>query len=93
MFLYLFTSTGWKFICTVCSTVMQTKRIPEWHYAILTTFIKLPFVIKNFVLSILSGHFAQVLLYIDVTQLVHIAIPTTMYTIGFFLFLPLYGAF
>ena len=33
------------------------------HSAILSTFIKLPFVIKNFVLSIFSGRFAQVLLY------------------------------
>ena len=36
---------------------MQTKRIPEWHYAILTTFIKLPFVINSFVLSIFEWPF------------------------------------
>ena len=34
------------------------------HSAILSTFIKLPFVIKIFVLSILSACFTQVLLYI-----------------------------
>ena len=33
------------------------------HFAILLTFIKLPFVIKIFVLSSLSGRFTQVLLY------------------------------
>ena len=32
------------------------------HSAILATFIKLPFVIKIFVLSIFSGHLKQVLL-------------------------------
>ena len=35
------------------------------HFAILLTFIKLPFVIKIFVLSILSGCFAQFLLYMQ----------------------------
>ena len=33
------------------------------HSAILSTFIKLPFVIKMFVLSIFSGGLRQVLLY------------------------------
>ena len=33
------------------------------HSAILLTFIKLPFVIEIFVLSILSGLFSQILLY------------------------------
>ena len=33
------------------------------HYAILSTFIKLPFVINIFVLSFLSGRLGQVLLY------------------------------
>ena len=33
------------------------------HSAILSTYIKLPFVIKSFVLSILSDRFTQVLLY------------------------------
>ena len=33
------------------------------HFAILLTFIKLPFVIEIFVLSFLSGCFTQVLLY------------------------------
>ena len=43
---------------------MQVKSIPECskHSAILPTIIKLPIVIKSFVLSILSDHFAQVLL-------------------------------
>ena len=37
----------------------------QWeHSAILSTFIRLPFVIKIFVLSILSGRFTQVLLYV-----------------------------
>ena len=36
------------------------------HSAIVSTFIKLPFVIKIFVLSILSGRFTQVLLYLNV---------------------------
>ena len=40
------------------------RMLPLKHSAILLTFIKLPFVIKIFVLSILSGHFTQVLLYI-----------------------------
>ena len=35
------------------------------HSAILLIFIKLPFVIKIIVLSILSGHLTQVLLYIE----------------------------
>ena len=38
------------------------------HSAILSTFIKLPFVIKIFVLSILSGRLRQVLLYIYIKQ-------------------------
>ena len=33
------------------------------HSAILSTFIKLLFVIKNFVLSIFSGHCTQVVVY------------------------------
>ena len=36
--------------------------LPLEHSAMLSTFIKLPCVIKNFVLSILSGCFTQVLL-------------------------------
>ena len=38
------------------------------HSAILLTFIELPIVIKIFVLSILSGRFTQVLLYISDIQ-------------------------
>ena len=45
---------------------MQVKSIAECskgeHSAILLTFIKEPFVIKIFILSILSGRFTQVLL-------------------------------
>ena len=39
------------------------------HSAILSTFIKLPLVIKVFVLSILSGCFTQVLLYYHCLQI------------------------
>ena len=43
---------------------MQVKIIAECSIlAILSTFIRLPFVIKTYVLSILSGRFTQVLLY------------------------------
>ena len=41
------------------------------HYAILSTFIKLPFVIKIFVLSILRGRFTQVLLWYYVISTIH----------------------
>ena len=41
------------------------------HSAILSTFIKLPFVIKIFVLSILSGRFTQVLLYMNAVLLIN----------------------
>ena len=27
MYLYLFTSMAWKFICTVCSTVLQARNL------------------------------------------------------------------
>ena len=41
------------------------RMLQEEHSAILSTFIKLPFVIKTSVLPFfLSGHFTQVLLYI-----------------------------
>ena len=43
------------------SKVLQNA--PREHSAILSTFIKLPFVVKTFVLSILSDHLRQVLLY------------------------------
>ena len=45
---------------------MQVKSVAECsekHSAILLTFTKLPFVIKIFVLSFLSGRLQQVLLY------------------------------
>ena len=38
-------------------------RMLQEHSAIILTFIKLPFVFKTFVLSFLSGHLRQVLLY------------------------------
>ena len=38
--------------------------LPMEHSAILLTFIKLPFVLKIFVLSIFSGRLRQVLVYI-----------------------------
>ena len=38
------------------------------HSAILLTFIKLSFIIEIFVLSILSGRFAQVLLYNEINS-------------------------
>ena len=41
---------------------MQVKSIAE--SAILSTFIKLPFAIKIFILSFLIGRFTQVLLYL-----------------------------
>ena len=44
--------------------LMQVKSIAE-HSAILLTFLKLPVVIKTFVLSFLSGHFTQILLYLQ----------------------------
>ena len=37
--------------------LMQVKSIAEEHSALLSTFIKLPFVIKNFVLSIFEWPF------------------------------------
>ena len=45
--------------------LMQVENIALDHFAILHTFIELQFVVKIFVLSILSGHFIQVLLYSD----------------------------
>ena len=39
------------------------QNAPRGHSAILLTFIKVPFSIKTFVLSILSGRLRQVLLY------------------------------
>ena len=42
--------------------LMQVKSIAE-HSAILSTFIKIPFVIMIFVLSFLSGRLRQALLY------------------------------
>ena len=44
--------------------LMQVKSITEWkHSAIISTFIKLTFSNKTYVLSILSGCLRQVLLY------------------------------
>ena len=48
--------------------LMQVESIAECskgeHSAILSTFIMLPFVIKIFVFSFLSGRFTQILLYL-----------------------------
>ena len=41
------------------------QNAPRGASAILSTFMELPFVIKIFVLSILSGRFTHVLLYAD----------------------------
>ena len=30
MYLYMFTSTAWKFICTVCSTVSSSVNVMLW---------------------------------------------------------------
>ena len=54
------------------------------HSAILSTFIKLPFVIKIFVLSIMSGRFTQVLSYdvafgSEITPCNKIDIPLVVY--------------
>ena len=54
-------SKGRQIIAECRSKVLQNA-LSE-HSAILSTFIKLPFVLKIFVLSILSGRFTQVLLY------------------------------
>ena len=43
--------------------LMQVKSIQREYSAILSTFIKLPVVIKTFVLSTFEWPFAQVLLY------------------------------
>ena len=49
------------------SKVLQNA---QWeHSAILSIFIKLPFVIKIFVLSILSGFLRQVLLYLQIKKI------------------------
>ena len=42
-----------------CLHILQRE-----HSAILSTFIKLPFAIKTFVLSILSGRFTKILLHL-----------------------------
>ena len=45
------------------AALIKVESIPECHApSILSTSIKLPFIIKIFVFSILWGHFAQVLL-------------------------------
>ena len=43
--------------------MLQGEEQGEEHSAIRSTFIKLPFSIKTFVLSVLSGHLRHVLLY------------------------------
>ena len=57
-----------KLVFKTNDRLMQFKSIAEFskgvHSALLSTFIKLPFVINIFVLSFLGGHCRQVLLYI-----------------------------
>ena len=43
------------------SAILSTRMLQGEHSAILSTFIKLPFVIKNFVLSVSDGRFTYVL--------------------------------
>ena len=51
---------------------MYCRLLQGEHSAIILNFIKLPFVIKIFVLSILSGRFTQVLLYLKRTFLANL---------------------
>ena len=60
--------------------LMQVKNITECS-AMFSNFIKLPFVIKIFVLSILSGRFTQVLLYTK--------FPRTFFTVTYIIMQPL----
>ena len=41
MYLYLFTSTAWKFICTVCSTVSITSIMFDAPLTIQHTYVQL----------------------------------------------------
>ena len=58
----------WYQIFSLDSAVVEAQKMLSSHEgehsAILSTFIKLPFVIEIFVLSILSGRFSKVLLYV-----------------------------
>ena len=56
---------------------MQVKRIEGEHSSILLTFTKLKFAIKIFVLSVLSGRFTQVLLYLNIHCIINIYIGMT----------------
>ena len=64
------------------SKVLQNAPLaPREHSAILLTFIKLPFVIKIFVLSILGGCFMQVLLYKQLLQFSYIVQKTMIFAL------------
>ena len=47
MYLYLFTSTAWKFICTVCSTVDTSGKyvvyLVDWLQSLKQFFINVPY--------------------------------------------------
>ena len=64
----------WKLVFKTNYRLLQVKSMAECskgsiqHSAILSTFIKLPFVIKILVLSILSGRFTQVLPYQNISK-------------------------
>ena len=57
------TKIGFQYQFLLNAGQKYCRMLPLEHSAILLTFIKLPFVNKNFVLSFLSGRLRQVLLY------------------------------
>ena len=57
------TKKGFQDLLSLNAGQKYCRMLQREHSAILLTFIKLPVVIKTFVLSILSGCFTQVLLY------------------------------
>ena len=67
---------------------MYVKSTEEWYKgtisAILSIIIKLPVVIKIFVLSILSGRFTQVLLYNLPFIFIVLLQPKTIFVINFY---------
>ena len=57
------TKIGFQYLLSLNAGQKYCRMLQEEHSAILLAFIKLPFVIKIFVLSIFEWQFAQVLLY------------------------------
>ena len=57
------TKIGFQYRILLNAGQKNCRMLQGEHTAILSTFIKLPFSINTFVLSILSGHLRQVLLY------------------------------